>query len=164
LSPARAPRRGTLALVAPLSVFIANLLLTHDQVLNRANKFQIDGLLQEPFSQDVTRVGSQPFARLRRVGNVHLDQCQQVSFNNALIPPEPPRRVMAEDEERAAAEAAGEFVCRVQKRPSSTDARWPAASGLWKTGSRRSTVIQALVPLLIATLPAPSARLFGGLS
>jgi hypothetical protein len=96
-------------------VFIADLLFVNDQVLDRADEFQIDGLLPEPLPQNVACVGSQPLARLPRVGDVHLNQCQHVSVDNALIPPEPPRRIVAEDEERATAEAAGEFVCRVQK-------------------------------------------------
>src|SRR2546427_691648 len=114
LSPARAPRRGTPALVAR-SVFIANLLFADAQVLDRTHKFQIDGLLPEPFPQHVARVGSQPVARLRRVGHIHLDQCQHVPIDNALIPPEPSRRVVAENEERAAAEAAGGVVLPVPK-------------------------------------------------
>src|SRR2546425_4801718 len=88
LSPTRVPRRGAPALLAR-SVFIANLLFTDDQVLDRTNKFQIDGLLPEPFPQHVARVGSQPVARLRRVGHIPLDQCQHVSIDNALIPPNP---------------------------------------------------------------------------
>src|SRR5213593_4719923 len=79
------------------------------------NKLQIDGFLSEPFAQNVTCVGSQPFARRRCVGDVHLDQCQDVSVDNALIPPEPSRRVVAEDEQRAAAEPPDEVVCRLQK-------------------------------------------------
>ena len=63
------PQRGTPALVGR-SVFIANLLFTDDQVLDRTNKFQIDGLLPEPAPQHVARVGSQPVARLRRVGHI----------------------------------------------------------------------------------------------
>src|SRR3989454_3766117 len=122
LSPTRVPRRGTPALVAR-SVFIANLLFTDDQVLDRTNKFQIDGLLPEPCPQHVASVGSQLVARLRRVGDVHLDQCQHVSVDNALIPPEPSRRVMAEDEERTAAEARASSSAVSRNLLSSTDAR-----------------------------------------
>jgi hypothetical protein len=70
-------------------------------VLDRTNKLQIDRFLPEPFSQNVAGVGSQPFTRLRRVGDIHLDQCQHVSVNNA--------------EERATVEAPREFIRRVQK-------------------------------------------------
>src|SRR5207244_5736403 len=73
LSPTRVPRRGTPALLAR-SVFIADLLFTDDQVLDRTNKFQIDGLLPEPAPQHVARACSQPGATLPRVGYVPLGQ------------------------------------------------------------------------------------------
>ncbi len=71
LSPARALRRAAPALVTR-SVFITHLLFAHDQVLDRADKFQVNGSLPKPFPQNFTRVRSQPLAGLRRVGHAPI--------------------------------------------------------------------------------------------
>ena len=56
-------------------------------VLDRADEFKIDRFLPEPIPQNVAGVASEPFPRLPRVGDVHLDQCQHVSVDDASVPP-----------------------------------------------------------------------------
>src|SRR5438876_5421850 len=115
LSPTRA-RRDAPALVAR-SVFIADLLFADDQVLDRADELQVDGLLPEALPQNSARVGAQPLAGLRCVRHVDFDQGQHVSVDEALIPPEPSRRIMTKDKERTATEPAGNLVGRVEELP-----------------------------------------------
>src|SRR5207249_7626739 len=89
LSPTRVPRRGTPALLAR-SVFIADLLFTDDQVLDRTNKFQIDGLLPEPAPQHRARVGSPPVARLRPVGHLPSISASTAPSTTPSPPQHPP--------------------------------------------------------------------------
>lgn len=83
-------------------------------MLDRTDESQVDCLLPETLPQNTAGVRSEPLAGLRRIGNIHLDQSQHISVDDALIPQEPSRRVMAEDEEGAAAEPVSELGRRLE--------------------------------------------------
>src|SRR6266849_4572594 len=82
LSPTRPPRRWVLPFTR--SVFMTDFLLTDDQVFDRSHELEIDGLLPEALTQDITRVASHPRTRLCRVGQIHLDERQYIPVNDAL--------------------------------------------------------------------------------
>src|ERR1700693_2298178 len=86
LSPTLPPRRWAPPLITR-SVFMTDFLLIDDQVFDRSHELEIDGLLPNPLTQDITRVASHPLTRLCRVGQIHLDERQYIPVNDALVPP-----------------------------------------------------------------------------